>query len=109
LDRRRTSPQLAEGRVGADAQAVNMTLNACTSTNFAGFCNAPVPPVTPYIWSFPLFDATGAYTVNTQIFPTYYVYEEGKLVNKIPQTALENFIKLNAAPPAGQIFKKDIQ
>lgn len=99
--------QLAEGRVGLEAQKVYMTLNACTSKDaITGFCNAPVPPVTPYIWSFPLFDAQGRYTVNTQIFPTYYVYEEGKLVNKIPQTALENFIKMNAT---SQIKATDIQ
>jgi hypothetical protein len=36
--------QIAEGRVGPGGQAVNMTLNSCTSTNpLTGNCNAPVP------------------------------------------------------------------
>jgi hypothetical protein len=89
--------QLNEGRVGKDAQAVNMTLNACTSTDAAGMCNAPISPVTPYIWSYPLFNSQGQYSVNTQIFPTYYVYENGSLVSKIPQSALETFIGLNSS------------
>ena len=98
--------QLAEGRVGTHAQGVNMTLNSCTSTDANGLCNAPIPPVTPYIWSYPLFDAQGNYTINTQIFPTYSIYENGKLVNKIPQAALEDFIKLNAT---SQVKASDIK
>jgi hypothetical protein len=98
--------QLVEGRVGPEAQKANMTLNACTSRDSSGLCNAPVPPVTPYIWSYPLFDAKGLYTINTQIFPTYYVYESGKLVNKIPQSALETFIKKDAT---SQVQAKDIK
>jgi hypothetical protein len=90
--------QIAEGRVGPEAQAVNMTLNSCASTDpQTGHCNAAVPPVTPYIWSVPLLDLQNQYTVNTQIFPTYYIYEYGKLVKKIPQSALEDFIKLKAS------------
>jgi hypothetical protein len=99
--------QIAEGRVGPGGQAVNMTLNSCTSTDpQSGHCNAPVPPVTPYIWSVPLLDLQNQYTVNTQIFPTYYVYENGKIVKKIPQSALEDFIKLNAT---SQIKVSDIK
>ncbi|MGH9566859.1 MAG: hypothetical protein ACRD4I_12795, partial [Candidatus Angelobacter sp.] len=91
--------QLAEGRVGPEAQAVNMTLNACFSIDTStGLCNSPVPPATPYIWSYPLIDYRGAYTVKTQIFPTYYVYENGRLVDKTSfvQQAVEDFIKLNS-------------
>jgi hypothetical protein len=98
--------QLAEGRVGAEAQAVNMTLNSCTSRDKDGQCNAPVPPVTPYIWAFPLFDSKGNYTFNTQIFPTYYIYEDGRLVTKKPQVVLEDFIKLNAT---SQVKASDIK
>ena len=85
---------------------VSMTVNACTSTNLLGLCNAPIPPVTPYIWSFPLIDATGQYTISTQVFPSYYVYENGKLVSTRPQAALETFLRLNAT---SQISAKDIQ
>lgn len=90
--------QLAEGRIGRDGQTVNMTVNGCTRTNANGICNAPVTPVTPYIWSYPLFDARGQYTISgqTQIFPTYYVYENGKLVKKIRQSAVEDFVRLNS-------------
>jgi Glucodextranase, domain B len=98
--------QLNEGRVGASGQAVNMTLNACTSANDAGLCNAPSSPTVPYIWSFPLFDFQAQYTVGHQIFPTYYIYESGKLVNKIGQSALEDFIKLNSR---SQVKVSDIQ
>jgi len=44
---------------------------------------------------------------NCSASPTYYIYEEGKLVKKIPQTALENFIKMNVAN--SQVLAKDIQ
>jgi hypothetical protein len=91
--------QLLEGRIGPEGQAINMTLNGCTSKNILGFCNAPIPPVTPYIWSYPLIDATGQYTIGSQIFPTYYVYENGKLqpTKGHPQSDLETFIGKNAA------------
>jgi len=98
--------QLNEGRVGKDGQSVNMTVNYCTSTDAAGLCNAPSSPTVPYIWSFPLFDFQAQYTVGHQIFPTYYIYENGKLVNKIAQSPLEEFIKLNSS---SQIHASDIQ
>ncbi len=98
--------QLNEGRVGSAGQAVNMTLNACSSKDAAGLCNAPSSPTVPYIWSFPLFDFQGQYTVGHQIFPSYYVYENGKLVNRIGQSALEEFIKLNSS---SQMKRTDIQ
>jgi hypothetical protein len=57
---------------------------------------ASAAPTMPYIWSFPLFDWRAQYTVEHQIFSTYYIYENGKLVNKIPQAAVETFIKLRS-------------
>jgi hypothetical protein len=101
--------QLAEGRVGTFAQAANMTLNWCTTKNMLGICTTPVPPVTPYIWAYPVFDTQGNYTMNTQIFPTYSIYEDGKLVNTIPQTYQENFIQLQATSPNGQVKAADIK
>ena len=88
-----------------------MTLNWCTTRNSVGLCNVPIPPVTAYIWAYPVFDTQGNYTVNTQIFPTYYVYENGKLVDKTshPQAALENFIQLQATSPNGQVKAADIK
>jgi hypothetical protein len=98
--------QIAEGRIGPLGQRVNMTLNSCTSTNpVNGQCNASVPPVTPYIWGVPLLDLLNQYTVNTQIFPTFYIYENGKVVKKNRQSALEDFIRLNAT---SQIKVSDI-
>ncbi len=98
--------QLAEGRVGSDGQAVNRTLNWCTSRDASGSCNSPVQSSTPYIWEYPLFDAQGNYTLQTQIFPTYYIYENGKLVTKRPQSALETFVSLDAQ---SQVKANDIQ
>jgi hypothetical protein len=60
-----------------------MTLNSCTSRDADGDCNAPVDPVTPYIWNYPLFDAKGQYVVNNQIFPTYDIYENGKRISDV--------------------------
>jgi hypothetical protein len=97
--------QLVEGRVGSEGQKVNMTLNACTSRNLLGLCNAPAAATMPYIWSFPLFDWQAQYAVEHQIFPTYYIYENGKLVNKIPQAAIETFIPLRST---SQIKAADI-
>jgi hypothetical protein len=93
-------------RVGQDGQAANRTLNWCTSKDQNGSCNDPIPPVTAYIWGYPLFDAQGNYTVNTQIFPRYYIYENGNRVETLPQTALENFTKLDAT---SQVKAADIQ
>jgi hypothetical protein len=98
--------QLAEGRLGSEGQAVNRTLNSCTSFNILGNCSDPVPPATPYIWSYPLIDSRGQYSVNTQIFPTYYIYENGVLVKKIPQQPVENFTHLNAS---SQVKASDIK
>jgi hypothetical protein len=39
--------------------------------------------------------AQGNYTINTQIFPAYSIYEYGKLVRTITQGPLETFIQLN--------------
>jgi hypothetical protein len=89
--------QLSEGRLGPEGQVINMTLNSCTSQDRSGHCNAPASPTTAYIFNFPVFDASGNYTVNTQIFPSYYVYEDRKLVQKIPQHPPDDFIKLNSS------------
>jgi hypothetical protein len=89
--------QLNEGRVSGKGQAVNMTLNACTSTNALGLCNAPAGLTVPWIYAVILYDAGGKYTVNHQIFPTYSIYEKGKQVQTLHQSALEDFIKLNSS------------
>lgn len=98
--------QLNEGRVGTVGQRANMTLNACTSVSLSGKCNAPYSPTVPWIFSLVKFDAKGNYTLQEQIFPTYSVYEDGKLVNTIRQHALEDFIRLNSS---SQIKAGDIQ
>jgi hypothetical protein len=73
-----------------------MTLNSCTSTDANGKCNAAFGATVPYIWSYPIFDLQGHYTINTQIFPTYSVYENGRFMRKVPQGLLEDFLRLNA-------------
>ena len=86
--------QLAEGRIGSNGQAVNRTLNWCNSSNCASI---PASPTTPYVWAYPLFDAQGNYTMQIQIFPTYYIYENGNLVTAktITQAPQETFIQLD--------------
>jgi hypothetical protein len=92
---------LTEGRLGREAQKINMTINGCTSTTFSPLlgttvCNAPPGPTVAYIFSYPLFDTNRGYTINNQIFPSYFIYENGKRVNKIIQHPVEDFIKLNS-------------
>ncbi len=89
--------QLNEGRVGSKGQNINMTLNACTSTDTFGLCNAPAAPTVPWIYSVILYDVNGKYSVDHQIFPTYSIYEDRKLIQTIHQSALESFIKLNSS------------
>ena len=84
---------LVEARIGPEGQAVNRTINACfTKDTATGFCINPPGDVTPWIWALTRFDATGQYTVDHQIFPTYYIYENGTFVNAIPQSKLTDFV-----------------
>ena len=56
----------------------------------------PIPRF-PWIWNVPLFDSRGGYSVKTQIFPSYYIYENGSLVKKVAQHPDEDFIQLNSS------------
>lgn len=88
--------QLNEGRIGPGGQAVNRTLNACSQFD----CEHILPgPTTPWIWSTIRFDSEGNLTapLDHQIFPTYYVYEEGRLKTIFPQDEPEVFILRNAS------------
>ena len=72
--------QLAEGRLGSKGQAVNKTINGTT---------------TPWIWSVIRFDISGnPDTSDHSIFPTFYVYKDGTLINTYPQSAPSAFIPL---------------
>jgi glucodextranase-like protein len=72
--------QLAEGRLGTAGQRVNKTINGTT---------------TPWIWSVIRFDASGnPDTSDHSIFPTFYVYKDGSLINTYPQSAPSAFIPL---------------
>jgi hypothetical protein len=97
---------MAEGRIGDEGQRVNFTLNWCTNTllpcSMDGYQN-----VTPWIWSVVRFDTSGGKGVpDHQIFPTYYVYENGKLVSAFAQSDLATFTKLDGS---SQISAKSIQ
>jgi len=95
---RLTAFHLSEARIGLDGQTVNRTLNHCLILNAIGLCADPVPSVTPWIWAITKLDYAGQYTLDTQIFPTYYVYEDGTRIpsKTVFQGALELFISLNA-------------
>jgi PKD repeat protein len=71
---------VAEGRLGETGQTINMTLNHTT---------------VPWIWANIAFNPDGSYRVDHQIFPTYYIYEDGILKNVIPQASdVSQFINL---------------
>lgn len=70
--------QLNEGRIGGTGQAVNGTINGRT---------------TPWIWSVIKFDRSGFPDASdVAIFPTYYVYKNGRLIQTFPQHPLSEFI-----------------
>jgi hypothetical protein len=74
--------QLAEGRLGSLGQKVNKTLNGGT---------------TPWIWSVIRFNMQAELdpsAIDHAIFPTYYLYEDGKLIATFPQANHELFIAL---------------
>lgn len=89
--------QLAEGRLGSLGQAVDLTLNNCDS--LLGIClnhPAEIGDTTPWIWSVIRFDLNGDRSpIDHQIFPTYFVYEDGDLVEQFPQANAETFIALD--------------
>jgi hypothetical protein len=98
--------QLNEARVGPKMQNANMTLNACTSTDSEGLCNANSSLATPWVWNYPLVDSNGSVlqpgastptNVKTQMFPTQYIYIDGTLVERRFQGNLESFIGLNSS------------
>ena len=80
--------QLNEGRLGTLGQEVNLTLNGHS---------------TPWIWSVIEFDTHGQLILpaNTQIFPTYFIYQDGQLVNVINQSDIETFISLDETSQQG--------
>lgn len=83
--------QVNQGRIGVAGQAVDTTLN-----NPGGV----VGETTPWIWSVAKFDSNGDLKFpfpigarsSHQIFPTYYVYEDGQLRSVHPQNPTEAFI-----------------
>jgi hypothetical protein len=75
--------QLAEGRVGKVGQAVNQTLNGMT---------------TPWIWTVIEFNSAGTPNwLDHAMFPTYWVYINGTLSFKYPQSSVSAFIANNAS------------
>jgi hypothetical protein len=77
--------QLNEGRLGSLGQRVNRTINGRS---------------TPYPWSVIRFDLEGVLSPSDpdrNIFPTCYLYEDGKLVRQYPQADAELFIALDEA------------
>ena len=86
--------QLNEGRIGFAGQAVDRTLNDCNQP----VCSSTVGQTTPYIWSVIRFDSQGNLSpLDHQMFPTYFVYENGNLISQFPQGDLETFISLDSS------------
>jgi len=80
--------QLNEGRIGLVGRAVDRTLNDPTGT---------VGATTPWIWSVVKFDSAGnPAPLDHQIFPTYFVYENGQKVGEFSQSDPESFISLDS-------------
>ncbi len=91
---------LNQGRLGQEGQAVNQFLNGPPN-------NPDYTTSTPWIWSAIQFDSNGktqAFTQNTtssttqnlSIFPTYWVYTNGYLAYRIPQSDVSAFIDQNS-------------
>jgi Glucodextranase, domain B/Carboxypeptidase regulatory-like domain len=77
--------QLNEGRIGSDGQTINQTINGHS---------------TPWIWNVVRFDLAGNLQpadIDHQIFPTYYVYADGQLINVYPQAPSATFIAFDAS------------
>lgn len=74
----RTVYQLTEGRIGSAGQAVSETINGRK---------------VPWIWSVIKFDKSGfPDATDHAVFPTYYVYKNGQLIQIFPQGALSTFV-----------------
>jgi hypothetical protein len=91
--------QLVEGRIGTYGQEANTYLNHPEDIGFPSYSLA-----TPYIWAAVEFDsngnlvpfAQGTSQNNLQIFPTYWIYQFGSLVQSTTQAALGQFIPLDS-------------
>ena len=91
--------QLNEGRLGFLGQVVDLVLNDCQRLVPVGPCLnlTQVGETTPWIWSVIRFGLDGmlGQPIDRQIFPTYYVYEQGELVSQHLQSGAEVFIALD--------------
>jgi hypothetical protein len=73
--------QLGAGRLGKTGRTV------------FGTVNLSAPDSVPWIWSLINVEGDGSLRVKNQIFPTYFVYEDGKLVQTVPQETFERFVQ----------------
>lgn len=91
--------QLAQGRLGAEGQAVNRTVNAPEKE-----LNL-LPEVTPFIWTVVQFDENGQFTglgscglgKRCSFFPTHSVYVNGERVDVQPQAPINQFADQDAS------------
>jgi len=70
---------LVEARIGKHAQQVERTID-------------PKGPGTPWIWSLIGFDTAGTARVDSQMFPTYWVFRDGILCGRHDQVDLARFV-----------------
>jgi hypothetical protein len=82
-------------RVGAVGQAGDTYLNDRTSNTTYGIPGN----TTPWTWSVIQFDSSGTLRVplTTQVFPTYYVFEDDTRIAVRPQSVLEPFVSLSSS------------
>jgi hypothetical protein len=73
-----------EARIGSEAQYLDHIID-------------PTGPGVPWIWSVIGFDKTGLPGLNTQIFPTYWIYRDGVRCGGRTQKDLARFVTNNLA------------
>jgi hypothetical protein len=94
--------QVSQGRLGEKGRSVQRLLTFQEPPKGRNRTKPkPVPApdeLTPWIWSAISFDKAGRFLLHKQVFPTYYVYINGKLdpERTSRQVRLSEFLKLDA-------------
>lgn len=78
--------QMNEARINVLAQTIERNLTDQRK---------PVGAITPWIWSGIRIQHNGEYSVCSQVFPSFSIYVDGKLVEERKQTKLAEFMKLD--------------
>ena len=81
-----------EARIGKAAQGVEQTLD-------------PTGAITPWIWSVLGFDKSGSASLDVQLFPTYWVYQDGVFCGSRKQHEFGEFVTRTTS---GELKRSDL-